>query len=115
MGRLRMPKEFERRFWRLIAEGASTERAAATVGVSANTGERWFRDGGGMAPMTLSEPSGRYLTPAQRETIDLWWAEGWAPADIARVIGKPPRPSPASWPATSWWAFHASRRCPMVN
>jgi transposase, IS30 family len=90
MGRLRMPKEFERRFWTLIAEGLSTERAAATVGVSANTGERWFRDGGGMAPMTLSEPSGRYLTPAQRETIDLCWAEGWTQADIARVIGKHP-------------------------
>jgi transposase, IS30 family len=88
MGRPRMPKEFERRFWRLIAEGLSTERAAATVGVSANTGERWFRDGGGMAPMSLTEPDGRYLTQAQRETIDLCWAEGWSQAQIAREIGK---------------------------
>jgi IS30 family transposase len=88
MGRLRMPKEFERRFWGLIAEGLSTERAAARVGVSANTGERWFRDGGGMAPMPLAEPSSRYLTQSQRETIDLCWAEGWTQADIAREIGK---------------------------
>src|SRR3954452_21928197 len=88
MGRLRMPKEMERRFWRLIAEGASTERAAATVGVSANTGERWFRDGGGMAPMPLTEPSDRYLSQAEREVIDLCWAEGWSQADIAREIGR---------------------------
>ena len=90
MGRLRMPKEIERKFWRLIAEGSSTERAAAMVGVSANTGERWFRDGGGMAPMSLTEPSERFLTLAQRETIDLCWADGWTQADIAREIGRHP-------------------------
>src|SRR3954468_6942525 len=90
MGRLRMPKEIERRCWRLIAEGASTDRAAAMVGVSANTGERWFRDGGGMKPMPLTEPSGRYLTLGERETIDLCWAEGWTQADIARELGRAP-------------------------
>lgn len=90
MGRPRMPKEIARRFWRLIAEGLSTERAAATVGVSANTGERWFRDGGGMAPMPLAEPTGRYLTLAKREVIDLCWAEGWTKADIARHLGRHP-------------------------
>ena len=90
MGRLRMPKEIERRFWRLIAEGLSTERAAATVGVSANTGDRWFRDGGGMAPMPLAEPTGRYLTLAEREVIDLCWAEGWTKAEIARHLGRHP-------------------------
>jgi transposase, IS30 family len=60
MVRLAMPKEFERRFWRLIGLGWSTERAALEVGVSHGTGERWFLDGGGMAPMTLAEPSGRF-------------------------------------------------------
>ena len=90
MARLRLPKEIERRFWRLIAEGLPTERAAAMVGVSANTGERWFRDGGGMSPMSLAEPVERFLTLAQRETIDLCWAEGWTQADIAREIGKHP-------------------------
>jgi IS30 family transposase len=90
MGRPRMPKEIERRFWRLIAEGWSTERAAAAVGVSTNTGERWFRDGGGMAPTSLTEPSDRYLTLAERETIDLCWADGWTQADIARELGRNP-------------------------
>jgi subtilisin family serine protease len=36
MGRPRMPKEIERRFWRLIAEGLPTERAAVAVDVSAS-------------------------------------------------------------------------------
>jgi IS30 family transposase len=90
MGRPRMPKEIERRFWRLIAEGLSTERAAVEVGVSANTGERWFRDGGGMAPTSAAEPSGRYLSLAEREVIDLCWAEGWSKADIARHLRRHP-------------------------
>ena len=89
VARLRMPREFERRFWRLIAEGMPTERAAPAVGVSATTGNRWFRDGGGMAPVSLSQASGRFLSLAERETIDLCWAEGWTKA----------RDRPASGPA----------------
>jgi transposase, IS30 family len=90
MARLAMPKEFERRFWRLIGLGWSTERAALEVGVSHGTGERWFLDGGGMAPMTLAEPSDRFLTLAERETIDLCWAEDWTKAEIARLLGRHP-------------------------
>jgi IS30 family transposase len=88
MGRLAMPKEIERGFWRLIGLGWSTERAAQEVGVSYGTGERWFLNGGGMAPMALTEPKGRFLTLAERECIDLCWAEGWSQADIAREISR---------------------------
>ena len=90
MVRLAMPREFERRFWRLIGLGWSTERAALEVGVSSTTGERWFLDGGGMAPMTLAEPRRRFLTLAERETIDLCWAEDWTKAEIARLLGRHP-------------------------
>jgi IS30 family transposase len=83
-----MPREIERRFWRLIAEGRTTEQAASIVGVSVSAGRRWFRDGGGMPSLTLAEPSDRYLTVAERETIDLCWAEGWNKADIARLLGR---------------------------
>ena len=86
MGRLRMPKEVGRRFWRLIAEGATTEQAATGVGVSVSTGRLWFRDGGGMPPLTLAEPTARFLTLAEREAMDLCWAEGWSQADIAREL-----------------------------
>jgi IS30 family transposase len=89
-GRPRMPKEFERRFWRLIGRGFPTERAAVEAGVSVNTGNRWFTDGGGMAPLSLAEPSGRYLTLAEREHIDLRWEDGASKAEIARELGRHP-------------------------
>src|SRR3954447_8253217 len=89
-GRPRMPKDFERRFWRLIRQGWSTERAAVQVGVSANTGERWFRDGGGMAPISVAEPSGRYLSLAEREHIDLRWEDGADARQIARELNRSP-------------------------
>src|SRR3954463_8369641 len=88
-GRPRMPKEVERRFWRLIGQGWSTERAAAEVGVSVNTGERWFAQGGGMTPMTLAESSGRYLSLTEREHIDLRWEDGAGVRQIARELGRP--------------------------
>jgi transposase, IS30 family len=90
VARLPMPKEIERRFWRLIAEGMATERAAAAVGVSTTTGSQWFRDGGGMAPMSLTPASDRFLSLAEREAIDLCWAEGWTKAQIARHLGRHP-------------------------
>ena len=85
-GRPPMSREFQRRFWRLIAQGRSTERAAAEVGVSANTGERWFRDGGGMAPLSLAEPSGRYLSLAEREHVDLRLEDGASYRQIGREL-----------------------------
>jgi IS30 family transposase len=90
VGRLRLPKEIERGFWRLIGEGRTTERAALEMGVAVTTGRVWFAESGGMAPMSLAEPSGRYLTLAERETIDLCWAEGWSKADIARLLRRHP-------------------------
>ena len=83
-----MPKEFERRFWRLVRQGWSTERAAEQVGVSANTASRWFGDGGGMAPISMAEPSGRYLSLAEREHIDLRWEDGAGIRQIARELGR---------------------------
>jgi transposase, IS30 family len=90
VGRPAMSREFERAFWRLIGRGWQTHAAAVEVGVSANTGERWFGQAGGMCPVSLAEPSGRYLSLAERETIDLCWAEGWSQAEIARELGRHP-------------------------
>jgi IS30 family transposase len=90
MARPQMPKEFERGFWRLIAQGVATEQAAPRVGVSATTGRQWFGNGGGMAPMTLTEPSGRFLSLAEREAIDLCWEDGWTKAEISRHLGRHP-------------------------
>src|SRR3954451_13497243 len=79
-GRLR---SVQRQFWRLIAEGVATEEAGARVGVPSTTARRWFDDSGGMTPLTLDEPSGRYLSLSEREEIALARAAGAAVREIA--------------------------------
>ncbi len=84
-----MSREVQRQFWQLIVRGDSIEQAAVETGVSITQARRWFAEGGGMAPMTL-ELSGRYLSLAEREVIDLCWAEGWSKAEIAPELGRHP-------------------------
>ncbi len=80
----------ERAFWRLIAEGVTTEAAAVEVGVSAPVGSRWFRHAGGMSPITLCEPTGRYLSFAEREEIAILRAQDHGVREIARRLGRDP-------------------------
>ena len=76
----------EREFWREIAKGITTEDAATAVGVSQAVGGRWFRHGGGMAPMDLAPLTGRYLAFSEREDIAMFRAEGTRSArDRSRV------------------------------
>ncbi|GAB2836489.1 IS30-like element ISMsm8 family transposase [Actinocorallia aurea] len=78
----------QREFWRLIAAGITTVEAALEVGVSAPVGVRWFRHAGGMPPINLDEPSGRYLSFAEREEIALLRAQGKGVREIGRSIGR---------------------------
>jgi IS30 family transposase len=80
----------ERAFWRLIAGGASSEDAAAVVGVSTPVASRWFRHAGGMSPISLAEPSGRYLSFVEREEIALLVAQGHGVRAVARRTGRDP-------------------------
>ena len=80
----------QRQFWRLIAQGVSTEDAAAGVGVSTPVATRWFRHAGGMSPISLDEPTGRYLSFAEREEIALLRAQDVGVREIARQIGRDP-------------------------
>lgn len=74
-GRPEPSRAVQRAFWRLIAEGSTTEDAAAEVGVSTPVGSRWFRHAGGMPPIRMAEPTGRYLSFAEREEIALLKAQ----------------------------------------
>ena len=87
-GRWGFPRRVEREFWRRIGQGLRTAEAAETVGVSEVIGGRWFREGGGMPPMTLTEPTGRYLSFVEREEIAILRAQGHGPREIGRRIGR---------------------------
>jgi transposase, IS30 family len=90
-GRPPVSRRAERqRFWRLIAKGLTSEGAAVAVGVSPVLGTRWFREGGGMPPISLEEPSGRYLSFAEREEIALLRARECGVREIARHLGRSP-------------------------
>ena len=77
-------------FWEAIAEGASSEQAAAVAGVSGPVGVRWFREGGGMPSVSLAAPSARYLCFAEREEIALLRTEGLGVREIARWLDRSP-------------------------
>jgi len=83
-------RHVEQEFWRRIAEGIGSEDAAVAVGVSGPVGSRWFRHGGGMPPITLDPPSGRYLSFAEREEIAILRAQDHGVREIARRVGRNP-------------------------
>ena len=80
----------QRQFWRTIATGVTTAEAALTVGVSVPVGTRWFRHAGGMPPISLAEPTGRYLSFAEREEIAIMRAKGKGVREIARALERDP-------------------------
>jgi IS30 family transposase len=85
-------REDRRRFWKLITEGLSSERAAIVSGVSTPVAVRWFREAGGIVPAMFapsSKPlSGRYLSLAEREEIALWRAQGLGVCEIGRRLDR---------------------------
>src|SRR5438445_8748020 len=81
-------REDRQRFWRAIAVGWSSEEAAAAAGVSQAVGSRWFRDGGGMPPISLAPLSGRYLSFAEREEIAILHAQRVGVREIARQLAR---------------------------
>jgi IS30 family transposase len=89
-GRPEPSRAVQREFWRLIAAGITTVQAAEGVGVSAPVGVRWFRHAGGVSPLILDEPTGRYLSFAEREEIALLKAQDKGVREIARTIGRDP-------------------------
>jgi len=83
-------RQVQRQFWALISQGASSEDAAKACGVSTPVGSRWFREGGGMPPLTLEPPSERYLSFSEREAIALLRVQRLGVREIARRTGRSP-------------------------
>src|SRR6266571_1933281 len=81
-------REERQRFWAAIARGLPSEDAAVVAGVSPAVGTRWFRQAGGMPPITQSALSGRYLSLAEREEIAILRARGCGVREIAWRAGR---------------------------
>ena len=77
-------REDRQRFWAAIRRGLSSEDAAVEAGVSPAVGTRWFREAGGMPPISLAPLSGRYLSFAEREEIAILRARECGVREIAR-------------------------------
>ena len=77
-------------FWEAIARGASSEDAAREAEVSQAVGSRWFRQAGGMSPISLAPVSGRYLSFAEREEIAILHAQHVGVREIGRRLGRSP-------------------------
>ena len=83
-------REHRQRFWAAIRRGLTSEDAAAEAGVSQPVGTRWFREAGGMAPITQAPLSGRYLSFTEREEIALLRAQKCGVRESARRLGRSP-------------------------
>ena len=118
----------QQRFWKAIARGLSSEEAAVSCGVSSPVGGRWFREGGGMPPISLAPPSARYLCFAEREEIAILRAQGAGVRDIARRVRRAPstvsrelRRNAATrsggleyWASTAQWHSHRRAKRPKI-
>ena len=82
--------EIERRFWKEISTGITSEKAAEAVGVSQAVGSRWFRYRGGMPLFMSKTVSCKYLSFAEREEIALLRAQEVGVREIARRIERNP-------------------------
>lgn len=89
-GRPQPSRVVQREFWRLIATGMNTAEASLVVGVSVPVGTRWFRHAGGMPPISLAEPTSRYLSFEEREEIAILRAQGAGVRQIARALTRDP-------------------------
>ena len=84
-------RDHQRLFWRSIRSGATIAEASACLGVVETTGLRWFRQAGGMPPLSLVEPvKTRRLNIAEREQILAGITANWSIRTIAASIDRAP-------------------------
>jgi transposase, IS30 family len=84
-------RDVQREFWVLYRSGLSLEEASERVGYEKTRGVRWLAKAGGVEPgFVKTEPSGRFLTSAEREKILIGVSKEWSIRKIAAEIGRAP-------------------------
>jgi IS30 family transposase len=83
-------REVHRRFWAEVRAGSRLEEAAAAAGVSRSWAWEVFREAGGVNPMRVAPPAGRYLSWSEREEIAALTHAGVGVREIARRLGRAP-------------------------
>ena len=115
----RWQRDQRQRFWIGIAQGKTSEDAAIAVGVASAVGCRWFRETGGMCPVSLSPLSGRYLILKEREEIAILKAKGWGVRQIGRQLNRSPstisRELRRNAATRTDWAGYRTRQCSVAR
>ena len=85
---VRMLRAERQAFWDQVRTGCWAKEAAEATGVYGGRGQRFFAEAGGvMEPRT--NPTGRFLSHAEREEIAILASQGHGPRAIGRRIGRP--------------------------
>ncbi|ANH38332.1 Integrase core domain protein [Nocardioides dokdonensis FR1436] len=90
MARPMRPRELDRPFWEAIRSGLGVKSAARVTGMSATTSKRVFRKAGGVNPVPVNPPVGRYLSWVEREDIAALTHAGHGVREVARRTGRSP-------------------------
>ena len=69
---------------------AAKRGSSGEAGVVPAVGTRWFRQSGGMPPISMAQLSGRYLAFTEREEIAILHARQFGVREIARGVGRSP-------------------------
>lgn len=85
----RVPRVLQEQFWSFRCSGLEVEDAAMAAGVGVQSGRRWVRERGGIAPRQRAW-SGRYLSLEERVEIQAGLAAGSSIRQIARELGRSP-------------------------
>ncbi|WP_239553304.1 IS30 family transposase [Nocardioides salarius] len=90
MARPMRPRELDRPFWEAIRSGLGVKSAARVAGMSATTAKRVFSKAGGVNPVPVNPPVGRYLSWFEREEIAALTHAGHGMREVARRVGRSP-------------------------
>jgi transposase, IS30 family len=85
-----LPFEIRRRFWQAIRGGLVVEEAAGVAGVSVSWARAVFGQAGGVNPVRVADPVGRYLSFVEREEVLRLDGAGAGVRQIADRLGRSP-------------------------